>query len=103
MKWLALFGGHTAWSLQLLVGYALAGPACAGGWHTAAIAAVSGAALAGVAVAGGAGLFLFRRVGQSVGARRDRFVGGVGLLLSGAYLFAVVLAVGALALVGACE
>jgi hypothetical protein len=102
VKWLALLGGHVAWSVQLLVGYALAEPACAGGWHAGAVAAVTGAALVVAAVAGGTSLALLGRVGDGVAARRDRFVGSTGLLLSGVYLFAIVLAGGALALVGLC-
>lgn len=101
--WLALLGGHIAWSLQLLVGIALAAPACAGGWHAAAIAAVTGVALAITAISGASALLLSLRTGEDVAARRDRFVGLVGLLLSGIYLYAVVLAGGALALIGLCR
>jgi hypothetical protein len=102
-RWFALLGGHLAWSAQLLVGFALAAPACRAGWgpHGLVLGTLSLAALAVTAGAGWAGLRLRRRAGA--GAARDRFLGLVGFLLSGLFAFAILLTAAGLVLVGTCR
>lgn len=96
--WFGLFGAPAAWSLQLLVSYALTAHACFPGADRLAAQAGGGvwpvafgvsaiAAIAGVSAA----VTAWRSWGATRQARegRDRFMALAGMLLSGLFLLGI--------------
>lgn len=105
LLWFGLFGGHVAWTLQLVVNYVLASLACLPQAPDVAIAGVHGYALLMAlvsavtgAVALTATVAAFRLWRQSAGngrwdaepARWPGFVALAGFLLSGLFLVVIV-------------
>jgi hypothetical protein len=91
--WVALFAGHLAWTVHLLLSYLVAALACSsgGGWspvplHLTTVSALAVAA-AGLAAGGAAA--------REREAPERRFVGRFALALGAVFLFAIVLAGGA--------
>ena len=93
--WFGLLGGHVAWTTQLLSSYALVEAVCPGGDAKLAMGAVTLAAGL-VALASGWAAWRVRRRGRG-------FLGTVGLLLAGIYLYLIALGGVGLAAFGTCE
>lgn len=86
--WFGALAAPVAWSLHLLVSYGFVGPACAAG--SGALIHLATLALAAASVAGGVVAYrIWRRDGRTDG---ERFLGGGGLLFSGLFFFAILMA-----------
>lgn len=106
-RWFGLLGGHVAWSIQLMVCYALVDEACPdeSTGYTLLVLAVTLAMLAVTVLSGWAAWKTYRRgadAEDSQPARRERFLGRVGLLLAGIYFFTLVLSAAFLVALPTC-
>jgi hypothetical protein len=102
--WFALLSGHLAWSGHLVIGYYLAAQACAGNdtalWALRTV--LTTVAVAVTLVGAGIAWAEQRRVAEGPVVIERQFLANVAMMLSGIFLFAIVLSSSAGLVLPAC-